>query len=457
MYEKWNHDSIDDFPNQDKDKEKVRRYMAENGIARPVDVWLHSLETILDLHLDAEKTWIGSIEEKVFPPDAFWMVDFFGSTYLTVCTPDSPDDEFILTENSFLISEGHIQNHIDPVTGEHSTESFTFHKLAPISPRLMFILRSNVFPEASEDAAPDVRAFQEVMQIILQSSKMTSMLEDLPVRKAINSYTCVVQGQVTPRPGWDRKYRNSDKFGFKVFRIPTRHMQKINGLLLDHAFHGSRIIFNDSEKFLNLVQWYLEEPCKVGKNVFGNNAKPLIAHIHNLITFMENNQKAIHPVVTVWPTRDISGVESVTLVAKDAILCMEKMINRDFDLSFEGTYCAFGRRLSGLPISYFADIVFLAGGTKETLPEDLEFSIEAVSFYLAGIAQASHERQSGFMPIFMNTFRGVSIARAWVFLKRLRFHSAVEDSNIRSRNDPFLYDDRKWQGLEDYLANSRST
>ena len=70
---------------------------------------------------------------------------------MTICTPAKILDEFIITENAFNNHEGPDGFFKKPATSD-STQSFhtEFHMFAPISPKLMIVLRSSLLPSPGE-------------------------------------------------------------------------------------------------------------------------------------------------------------------------------------------------------------------------------------------------------------------------------------------------------------------
>ncbi|KAK5989088.1 hypothetical protein PT974_10586 [Cladobotryum mycophilum] len=158
-----------------------------------------------------------------------------------------------------------------------------------------------------------------------------SILHDLPVCKADNDYTVYIDGEAYPKPGWDGRLRDSDNFGFPFFRIETTHMQKINGLLLDHAFHGTKIIYNRRERFLDLVMWFLSEPCKVGKNLEGANADRQLRHIFGLAELMRSLGWDGEVVWKQWPNPKIPSMEAFRTESAAMNLAFQRFLNGERD------------------------------------------------------------------------------------------------------------------------------
>lgn len=306
-HRKYNVDSMQDY--NDGDKELLQHYMTKHGFTKPIDVWFQSLETIIDLDIDIKGCWKRHICESIYFPIADSFIDHICDMYMAICTPVNHDEEFVLTDNCYNVREGRTVAYFDVSTGKHTSMGPCFHRFAPISPRLIIILRSAYLPEPLEDADPAIkewRQFQRQLWIdsLYGKSGIESILEDLPIRKAISNYMEIVNGRLAPRSGRNHRLDINDSFCFTIFKIPTRHVRTINGLLIDHAFHGSRIIFNRKDIFLDLMEWYLTEPCEVGKNLTGKNVPKQIKYIEGLSQFMLREGREINPRVIFWPSED---------------------------------------------------------------------------------------------------------------------------------------------------------
>jgi hypothetical protein len=88
----------------------------------------------------------------------------------------------------------------------------------------------------------------------------TSLLEDLPVAKAKNSHTVVVNGRPALAEGADGKLRASDRFHFTFFRLESRHVQTINSILLNEAHKISIIVFKSERAFRAALEFYINYP-----------------------------------------------------------------------------------------------------------------------------------------------------------------------------------------------------
>jgi hypothetical protein len=170
----------------------------------------------------------------MFVDDAMWFIMHTQYMYMAICTPN-PSDEFILTENSYNVFERSNCFGTDEGTGKVQGASYTsLHEFAPISPKLMIVLRNFVLPVPEEDADPDIKeyraAFHSVVLDMVYTREVKSLLADLPIVKARNNYSDIVNGRLQLNSGEDGKRRKDHKFCFKYFAIGTEHVQTINGI-----------------------------------------------------------------------------------------------------------------------------------------------------------------------------------------------------------------------------------
>ncbi|RKK85307.1 hypothetical protein BFJ71_g14207 [Fusarium oxysporum] len=131
-----------------------------------------------------------------------------------------------------------VVNFQDKTTGEFIRLGPRFHLFTPISPLLMIVLRGNHLPEPHEENNPETKAGRQLYRQIeidsIHGPGTKSILEDLPVHKAINSYSTLLNGILRKRPGWDGQLRQTDIFSFPFFKIPTHHAR---------IMHASSMVF----------------------------------------------------------------------------------------------------------------------------------------------------------------------------------------------------------------------
>ncbi|KAH6876614.1 hypothetical protein B0T10DRAFT_610319 [Thelonectria olida] len=250
------------------DRQPLLEYMKEKGYTRPIDVWFDNLKAIIELKMDPEKKWMFEIQARMFPDDAMWFVAHAQYQYMTFCTPQDAAAEFILTDNSYNIFEGPNTLVKDEKTGEmRGSAHCSLHEFAPVSPKLMIVLRSLMFPVPEEDSNEDQKRCRDEMRARVLSDfgpgyRINSALADLPVAKPRNNYSKIVHGRVLALDGEDGTGRNSHKFLFKFFPINTKHVNVINGLLFDNISVCTSIVFNSEAAFKFTLEWFITAPTE---------------------------------------------------------------------------------------------------------------------------------------------------------------------------------------------------
>jgi hypothetical protein len=256
-----------------EDKNLLDCYMAEKGFESPRDVWLHNLRAILEVEMGAERQWMKKLPEVMFPPDAAMFAHHVGSSYTAFCTPSEVDDEFVLTDQCYNVMEGPICETRSVTTGEDLGPTYQcFHEFGPISPRLIIVLRSSLLPEALEDANPRImntrESWREAAATLFPNPESTnSILADLPVAKAMNSYVRVANGRLELAPGETGRPRSSDKFTFSFWPIKRKHVDIINSIFLDNVLHCQSIVFHSKPSFTRTLEAYMTSSSYGFKNL----------------------------------------------------------------------------------------------------------------------------------------------------------------------------------------------
>lgn len=275
FYERFNHDSPGAYSADDR--ELMREYMSQHGFTRPLDVWLHAIKTIINLDMTERTEWQKELANQMYTGDAIWFITHCEYYYMAICTPSDPGDEFILTDGCYNVFEGNNCFVRDSKTGEVGGGSYTpLHMFAPISPKLMIVLRANQLPNSLEDADEVVKKMRQLQRgLVLGPLSVDdwgfSRLADLPIDKARNSYSKVVNGrlQLIDSSG-EWKPRKQDKFCFNIFPIDTKHVNMINGFLLDNCATCTSVVFESTSAFKKTLEWFLTAPCEViGKIIMG--------------------------------------------------------------------------------------------------------------------------------------------------------------------------------------------
>ena len=282
------------------DQEQLRDYMREKGFERPVDVWFHNIKAFAELEMDVGNKWITELLLKVYPADAMWFISHVQQMYMAICTPEDDSDQFVLTDNSYNVFEG-VDTYVrDPETGKPRGSSWVnFHEFAPVSPKLMIVLRSFLIPVPEEDANAATKAERDLWRKMAVDDVFApgtkSSLADLPITKARNNYSEVINGQVRSTRS-DTTKRKDDRFCFSFFRLGTDHVNRINGFLLDNARNCTRILFQSRDSFKKTLEWYMTEPCEYGKQVLGADMEARLKLLKGLAALMRSMGSSAKPV-----------------------------------------------------------------------------------------------------------------------------------------------------------------
>ncbi|KAF1947455.1 hypothetical protein EJ02DRAFT_507895 [Clathrospora elynae] len=255
------------------DMNSFGRYMQENGFINPVDVWHKSIQTILNLKMDVEGKWKETLLASIYPDDAKWFIMHTEMFFLAFCTPDNPNDEFILTENCYNVHEGPNATGFNSNTSEYEVVSWiSYHEFSPITPKLMLVLRSFLLPNDEEDANEHMKKWRDdLYQASTRShadpATAKSILEDLPVKKARNSYSQITAGGIQLLPNEDGSRRSSHQFTFSFFKINKDQVYRINSILLENAHLTSAIAFSSEISLAASLKHFLELPADRGFKV----------------------------------------------------------------------------------------------------------------------------------------------------------------------------------------------
>lgn len=261
---RFNHQTAEAYNSSDRDT--FLEYMQAKGFTRPLDVWFDNLMKIIDMPMDPDGDWIMQLTKTIYPPDAMWLFINIRSMYVAFVTPSDPSEEFILTDNAFGIHEGPVSFSVKKFTGEQTMTAYTeFHLLNVITPRLAMVLRQNCMPEPLEDTDHEIR--KQKLEMIAEQARThndpknaTSMLQDLPLAKARNSYTVLQNGKLVLAEGADGKFRASDTFHFLFFQLESKHIQTINTVMLDQAHTITKLVFKSESALRKALEFYLASP-----------------------------------------------------------------------------------------------------------------------------------------------------------------------------------------------------
>ncbi|KAJ4392480.1 hypothetical protein N0V85_007018 [Neurospora sp. IMI 360204] len=253
----------------ENDRELLREYMEEHPqFKTPMQVWLHNIETLINLEMDPELSWIRELPKKMYYSDAMWFVMHVQSSYMALCVPSEAENEFILADNSYSVHEGPNKYARDIKSDKEEALGYVeLHTFAPISPKIMVVLRSLILPNPLEDQSPEVNG----------------MLADLPVRKAENSYSEIVNGRLVSQEGYDGRRGKDDKFRFPFFPIESQHVNIINSIFLDNCLRCTSLVYNSKQAFARTLEWYLTAPpLEIGKIFTGEDKEDRLKTLKKL-------------------------------------------------------------------------------------------------------------------------------------------------------------------------------
>lgn len=322
------------------DRELLWEYMAEKGFKQPMDVWLDNLKTIMELRMDPEGEWIRDLPKRMYTDDAMGFVLHAQGMYMAICTPSNPSDEFILTDNSYNVFEGPNCFVTDKNTGKVEGSAYTpLHEFAPVSAKLMIILRSFVLPVPEEDAIPERKEERDMFRFMalgaVYDQEVKSVLSDLPIAKARNNYSEIVGGRVQLLVGEDGKRRKDHKFYFKYFPIDTKHVHIINGIFLFNAYLCSRVVFGAKDNLSRALEEYLTAKCNI---ITGDDVELRLEFLKKLAAVSKFLGSDKEPLWKEEPTPEIEDYEDFRLGILQNHRQHSKMIKDDwkFDSDLEG-------------------------------------------------------------------------------------------------------------------------
>ncbi|RDL32945.1 Uncharacterized protein BP5553_08384 [Venustampulla echinocandica] len=335
FYQRFYHETTTGYDANDRDR--LLEYMREKGFERPIDVWLDNIKTIIDLKMDDELKWVSELPKRMYPDDAMWVILNCLSMYMAICTPSNPKDEFILTDNSYHVFEGPGRIGIDVNTGKTQEIVWTnFHEFSPVSPKLMIVLRSFLLPSPLEDANPKVKAHRDMCRSLAVENNFesgtNSVLADLPIEKARNNYTEILNGGCQFIPHEDGSLRQNHKFFFSFFPIDTNHVNKINGIFLDNASASNNVI---------------------GKHVTSASGDPRLCCLKKLAAVLKQMGSNKDPVWEEIPFPELDNDEKNPLTVNELRQLLVQLLPDDNPTEFMKVYKTLG-------------------GSKLTLVKDME-------------------------------------------------------------------------------------
>ncbi|UKZ76002.1 hypothetical protein TrVFT333_003698 [Trichoderma virens FT-333] len=411
FYRRYNHDTAAGY--EANDREKMLEYMQEKGFERPIDVWLDNIKTIIELDMDDELKWISELPQRMYPDDAMWVIMHCQSMFMAICTPSKTQDEFILTDNCYHIFEGPNQLTLDLETGKSKEVAWTnLHEFAPISPKLMIVLRSFLLPSPEDATNPKLRA-QKAEQWHLavekfHGSDIKSTLADLPISKASNNYTHYKDGTPWLNEDEDGSLRPHHKFFFEFFPIDTHHVNEIHCVFLDNASSCTSVVFRSKESFLQTLEWYLTRPNWSGKRVtcLPDDLQRLC--LRKLAAVLKQMGSDKEPV---WEEIDVPWLKYDAMQQVDRV----------------GIFDMFPELLDSIPDdnpTEYMQIYNILGGSKQTIAKDMQQTRLMMKLRIKidvwshGIDESLRERNR---TLLMDAYTRLPPHRFWIYTKHWRY------------------------------------
>ncbi|KAE8149083.1 hypothetical protein BDV25DRAFT_130646 [Aspergillus avenaceus] len=284
MFERYNHDTIEAY--DANDKHRMEAYMREKGYKVPRDVWFANLQSFLDLDLDPDLLWISKVRDQAFLNDAMMFIMHMQFKFMAFCRPREEGDEFLLTHNVYGIHEGPSNVTFDPAKKRLVEGAWTdYHNFAPISPKVLIVLRSSLLINPSDEGAEELQGFWNDLRGIIKEKhnfpgESGSLLKSLPIKKCGNSYSEVINGKFVLKP--NRGPRSGDKFYFTCFSISSYHVNLINGLFLEEAVKADILVYKSRLALGRALKAYLEDDRKGFKIVINDPSDPRIIYLRKL-------------------------------------------------------------------------------------------------------------------------------------------------------------------------------
>ena len=230
------------------DRIAILTYMDAKGFKNPRDVWFANIRAFLEVDLSKSKEDLSKhMTQRAYPADAAWFIMHTQTFFLAFCTPNDPGDEFLLTQNAYSIYEG-----------PHNPGKWTeWHRFAPVSPKVMIVLRSNLLPSAGTEEGDDMkRDFEEAVRSMhLDPDTAGSWLQDLPISRARINYSQIVDGRLHSVP--TQMPEDKHRFYFPFFPLNHEHVQRINMLCLEEAADTMAIVYKSPESLRTALEFYL--------------------------------------------------------------------------------------------------------------------------------------------------------------------------------------------------------
>jgi hypothetical protein len=221
----------------------------------------------------------------------------------------------------------------------------------------MIVLRSFVIPVAEEDSNADVLLEREFYRSLtldtVYKREVKSLLADLPIKKATNNYSEIVNGRVQLTNDEDGQKRKDHKFCFKFFPIDTQHVNTINGILLDNAYLCSSVVFESIKSFSPALEGFLTASCAIGKVVTGEDVDLRLTCLKDLATVSQSLGSEKKHVWREEPVPVVQDLEKFRLMKIEQSRLFAKIIESDQKPTNDTEYVNIYKTLGKSPESLF--------------------------------------------------------------------------------------------------------
>ncbi|KAK3947352.1 hypothetical protein QBC32DRAFT_354635 [Pseudoneurospora amorphoporcata] len=421
----------------ENDRELLCEYMEEHPqFKTPMQIWLHNIETLINLEMDPELNWIRELPKKMYYNDAMWFVTHVQSCYMALCVPSEAENEFILADNSYSVYEGPNKYARDIKSNKEEALGYVeLHTFAPVSPKIMVVLRSWILPQPLEDQSPEVKEDRDFQRSLVMDpyGHVNGMLADLPVRKAENSYSEIVNGRLVFQEGYDGRRGKDDKFRFPFFPIESQHVNIINSIFLDNCLRCTSLVYNSKQAFARTLEWYLTAPpLEIGKIFTGEDKEDRLKTLKKLEAVsrsLGSEKAALWVMPTLPPT--VQDHEKIRLrhlerhrKSKNAVVNDER-IQDPHGEAFLKSMMEQNALTWGLsePAAPYMDNYFLLGGSYNTVLEDIDQVVKMntlrikIDSWSQGVDEAIRQRNRESL---VSEYLRLPSPRLWLYIQAER-------------------------------------
>jgi hypothetical protein len=161
-----------------------------------------------------------------------------------------------------------------------------------------------------------------------------SILSDLPVAKATNSYTRVVDGRLELAPGASGTPKSTDKFCFRFWLISRKHVDTINSIFLDNILRCKSVVFGLTAPFKRTLDAYITtttygfKAAGIGEHGARDSRLVCLQKLSAVLKMLGSK------TVPVWFDKDEESSEPFIQSFDDVWLEMIKKLLGDGDESF---------------------------------------------------------------------------------------------------------------------------